>query len=428
MILKNSLEYALSMDEKDELKNYRERFDIPVYQNESAIYLVGNSLGLQPKSARKLMNEELSKWSELGVLAHHVGENQWLTYVDELNGDMAKIVGGKSTEVVIMNSLTVNLHLLMISFYRPSDKRNKIMIDGNAFPSDRYAIYSQVELHGLDPKEVIIEINPKDGEIYFQEDDVIEQILKYSRLLAIVWLEGVNFYHGKILDIKKIVEAGHKVGALVGFDLAHAAGNIELRLNEWELDFACWCTYKYLNAGPGSLGCIFVNEKHHNNTDIPILSGWWSNKVETRFLMKPIIDKYATAGKWQLSNPSIFAACPLRASLELFSEVGMEALLKKSKSLTDYFEDVLLEINGNSDKFKIITPRDHRGCQISIKVKDLENEKGKQFVEDLCRNGSIVDWREPDVIRCAPVPFYNTYVEIYKFGKIFQNMLEKYNI
>lgn len=408
------------MDSQDVLKPFRDRFHFPKHNGKDILYFTGNSLGLQPKTAQSYVEQELKDWAELGVEGHLKARNPWLPYHEFVAESLAGVVGGSPSEVVAMNSLTVNLHLMMVSFYRPSRERFKIIIEAGAFPSDRYAVDSQIRFHGYDPDRALIEIKPKEGESCLRTEDIEREIAIAGDQLALVLLGGVNYRTGQKFDFERITAAGHKAGALVGFDLAHAAGNVELKLHDWEVDFAVWCSYKYLNAGPGAIAGVFVHEKHAENRKLPRFAGWWGHNKETRFQMGPDFEPLRGAEGWQLSNPPILQLAALRASLEIFQEAGMEALVRKSKLLTGYLEFLLGEIE--DDRIEIVTPNnpDERGCQLSIRVTD----SNKTLFEKISARGVSVDWREPDIIRCAPVPLYNTFTDIYEFAGILKDCLK----
>jgi len=406
---------AAEMDATDPLAPFRDRFHIPRNAHgDEGIYFTGNSLGLMPRTAREYVGQELNDWEKLGVEGHLHARHPWLPYHEFLTEQMAGIVGAKPIETVVMNSLTVNLHLLMVSFYRPDDKRQKIVIEKGAFPSDQYAVESQLRFHHLEPGDSLIELTPREGEATLRTDDILETIEREGESIALVMLGGVNYYTGQAFDIRSITDAGHLAGAVVGFDLAHAAGNIELKLHDWDVDFAAWCSYKYLNGGPGSVGGAFVHERHAQRFDLPRFAGWWGHDKETRFLMGPEFRPMAGAEGWQISNPPILQMAALRASLEIFEEVGMPALAAKSRRLTGYLESLIDEIG--DDRISIITPRDptQRGCQLSIRVRDAD----RTLHEQLVANGVFADWREPDVIRIAPVPSYNSFADVYRFAEI----------
>lgn len=420
MTFENTLAFAQQADANDILKTYRERFLFPKHEGREVVYFTGNSLGLQPKNTQAYIQQELDDWAAYGVEGHFLSKNPWMHYHEFLTDKMAKIVGGKSSEVVMMNQLTVNLHLLMVSFYRPTKQRYKILCEAKAFPSDQYALQSQVKFHGFNPKESLIELEPREGEYHLRHEDILKAIDDNKDALALIMIGGVNYFSGQVFDLKGITEAGHKAGAVVGFDLAHGAGNIHLELHNWQVDFACWCSYKYLNSGPGSVAGAFVHEKHHANTDMPMFAGWWGTKKETRFLMKPEFEPIESAERWQLSNAPVFSMAACRASLDIFDEAGMPRLISKSKELTAYLEFIVGEINKvKNNCLEIITPKENRGCQISI----VAHGYGKALYNKLIENGVIPDWREPNVIRCAPVPLYNSFEDIYRFGEILKKLL-----
>jgi kynureninase len=424
--------FAGKMDTTDRLKSFRENFFIPKRADGTdVIYLTGNSLGLQPKTARTYVEQELKDWETLGVEGHLHAKNPWLPYHEFLTEQMARVVGAKPVETVVMNSLTVNLHLMMVSFYRPTATRNKIVIEKGAFPSDRYAVESQLKFHGVlrtasgdglfrgASANTLIELTPREGESTLRTEDIIEAIEREGDSIALVLLGGVNYYTGQAFEMQPITEAAHNVGATVGFDLAHAAGNIELHMHDWNVDFAVWCSYKYLNAGPGAVAGAFIHERHANAFDLPRFAGWWGHDKATRFLMGPDFVPIAGAEGWQISNPPILQMAVLRASLELFDEAGMAALRAKSEKLTGYLESLLNHID--DDRISVITPSDlqQRGCQLSIRVKDSD----KSLFEAISARGVFADWREPDVIRVAPVPLYNSFADVYQFAEILKECL-----
>ncbi len=409
--------FADEMDTKDPLAGYREKFLIPKDSTgESSIYFLGNSLGLQLKSTRKYIETIMSNWEQFGVEAYFHGDNPWLHYSDPLIEKLARIVGAKSSEIAIMNALTVNLHLMLVSFYRPTEKRYKILIEEKTFPSDQYAIKSQMRFHGVVPDKSLLELKTRPDETFIQTEDIEELIEREGDSIAVILLGGVNYYSGQAFDLEHITKIGHEMGCIVGFDLAHSAGNVALKLHDWNIDFAVWCNYKYLNGGPGSPGGCFVHEKHGEAQGIPRFEGWWGNKRENQFLMRDEIDPIVGAGGWQISSPSILRLAPLKASLEIFEEVTMNKLREKSIRLTGYLEFLIDQIT--SDQFSIITPKDpdQRGCQLSIRT----HKTGKQLFDHLTKSGIFCDWREPDVIRVAPVPLYNTFKEIYYFSRILE--------
>ncbi len=420
--------FAQKLDKQDTLKHFRDKFYIPKQSNgEEVLYFTGNSLGLQPKQTRNYIEQELKDWENFGVEGHFHAKNPWMPYHELLTNALARIVGAKPIEVVAMNSLTVNLHLLMVSFYRPTATRNKIIIEGGAFPSDQYAVKSQIEFHqqlsGSNEKlkpDWLIELKPRDSETTLRTEDIEKIIVENGDEIALILLGGVNYYTGQAFDMKRITEIGHQVGATVGFDLAHAAGNVELNLHDWDVDFAAWCSYKYLNSGPGGIAGVFVHERHSENFDLPRFSGWWGHDKESRFLMGDEFQPIVGAEGWQLSNPPIFQLAALRASLDIFDEAGMEKLREKSVKLTDYLEFLLNEIN--DERIEIITPNDSnmRGCQLSIRVKNAD----KSLFNCITRRGVFADWREPDVIRVAPVPLYNSFADCWKFVEILKDCLK----
>lgn len=417
---KNDLTFAKERDEKDTLKKYRERFFFPQHNGRNVVYFTGNSLGLQPKTTKDYIQQELNDWSEFGVEGHFLAKNPWLSYHELLTDKMAKIVGAKSEETVMMNQLTVNLHLLMVSFYRPTKQRYKILCEAKAFPSDQYALQSQVQFHGYDIKDALVEVAPREGEYHIREEDIFTAIEKNKDSLALIMIGGVNYFTGQVFDMKAITVAGHKAGAIVGFDLAHAAGNLKLQLHDWNVDFAAWCSYKYLNSGPGSVAGAFVHERHLKDTSRPMFAGWWGHDKKTRFLMDSTFIPMQTAERWQLSNAPVFSMAACRASIDIFDEVGMDALVEKSKNLVAYLEFIVNDINSQKNNcLEIITPRENRGCQLSI----VAHGHGKKLYNSLIENGVIPDWREPNVIRCAAVPLYNSFEDLYRFGEVLKNLL-----
>lgn len=411
--------FAKEMDLLDPLKDYRGKFYIPDAGNADAcIYLTGNSLGLQPKSTRSYIEQELKDWETLGVKGHFEAKNYWLDYHELLTSPLAKLTGARNSEVIAMNSLTVNLHLMLVSFYRPTAKRNKIVIEKGAFPSDQYAVTSHVLFHGYKPEECIIELTPRTGENNIREEDIEELLKKEGDSIALIMLGGVNYYSGQAFDMQRITKAGHAAGCIVGFDLAHAIGNLELSLHDWDVDFAVWCSYKYLNGGPGSVGGCFVHERYAKSTDLPRFSGWWGHEKPTRFQMGPVFKASEGAVGWQLSNAPVLAMAALRASLDIFDQVGIKALREKSKKLTGFLLYLLNDVNSN--RISIITPKEEnrRGCQLSIRVKNAD----KSLFNKISEKGVVADWREPDVIRVAPTPLYNTFEDVYQFTKILKEL------
>lgn len=427
MKYENSLQFAQQLDAEDALKSYRERFHFPTFTNKPVRYFTGNSLGLQPKSTRDFINQELDDWAKWGVEGHFHGKNPWFKYHEFLTEAAAKVVGAKPIEVVITHSLTTNLHLLMVSFYRPNKEtgRTKILCEAKAFPSDLYALESQVRFHGLDPAIDLVGMEPRAGEHTLRHEDILAKIAELGDSLALVLFGGVNYYTGQLLDMEAITQAGHAAGAVVGFDLAHAAGNVPMQLHNWDVDFAAWCSYKYLNSSPGGVSGMFVNERHAKNASLPRFAGWWGYDKSTRFQMEPGFVPMEGAEGWQLSNAPVLGMAAHWASLELFDEVGMTALRQKSEKLTGFLEYLLDEISTKyQDKcqFEIITPREpkNRGCQLSI----LLHGQGKDLFNFISDEGIVADWREPNVIRVAPVPMYNSFEDVYYLAKAIEDYLK----
>lgn len=420
MIFENSSSFAASLDQQDRLASYRNQFHFPQHDGKDMIYLTGNSLGLQPKSTKNAVLQELEDWASFGVEGHFYAKNPWYSYHEMFARPSAMLVGAQESEVIVMNQLTVNLHLLLISFYQPSGKRKKILFETKPFPSDHYAFESQARLHGFDPEEVLVEMQPREGERLLRTEDIIDKIESLGEELALVCFGGVNYFTGQFFDIPTITSAGHKVGAYVGFDLAHAAGNVPLHLHHDQVDFACWCSYKYLNSGPGGVAGAFIHERHHKNKSLLRLAGWWGHNKDTRFLMQPGFDPIESAEAWQLSNAPVLSMAAHKAALDIFEEIGMDALRKKSEVLTGYLQFLIEQAAENSKiKYDIITPKEpaERGCQLSIVVPGAT----KQLVKDLASRGVIVDWREPNVIRVAPVPLYNSFMDVFRFVQILSN-------
>jgi kynureninase len=408
-------DFARMMDEQDPLREFRHKFLFPKTKDGGdCLYLCGHSLGLQPKTAAAYLEEELKEWARLGVEGHFHARHPWMPYHRLLTEQTAQLVGANPAEVVVMNSLTVNLHLMMVSFYRPTSARNKIVIESGAFPSDQYAVKSQIRFHGFHAETALIELKPRSGEACLREQDIEELIASRAHEIALVMLAGVNYSTGQAFDMERIARVARQRGCVVGFDLAHAAGNLPLKLHEWGADFAVWCGYKYLNGGPGCIGGCFVHERHAQAWELPRFTGWWGHDRRTRFQMPEDIDLIAGADGWQLSNPSIFALAALRASMEIFHQAGMERLRKKSVSLTGYLEWLLRR---NAPGFSIITPsmEEQRGAQISIRIP----HKGKMLSKRLIEAGVVGDWREPDTYRIAPVPLYNSYHDVFHFVRRF---------
>jgi kynureninase len=426
MSFENTLEFAKGLDENDSLKHFREKYFIPKKESRDLIYFCGNSLGLESKSTKKHIEQELNDWASLAVDGHFDAKLPWYHYKEFLKNSVARLLGAKKDEVVVMNSLTVNLHLLLVSFYRPTENRYKIICEYDAFPSDIYAVQSQAKFHGFNSDDAVIMLKPRQGEYCLRTEDIIKAIEDCGDSLATVMLGAVNFYTGQFFDLKKIADAAHATGATCGFNLAHAAGNIPLQLHDCNVDYACFCSYKYLNAGPGSVAGIFVNEKHLTNQHLPRFAGWWGNDPATRFEMVKKFIPHPSASAWALSNDPVLSMAALKASLDIFDEAGIENLRRKSELMTDYLEFIIEGINAknNSSGFslEIITPREKefRGCQLSIVAHGL----GKELHKKLNDANVVCDWREPNVIRIAPVPLYNTFEEVYCFGQILENALK----
>ncbi|MDP6606940.1 MAG: kynureninase [Dehalococcoidia bacterium] len=417
------LDFAKAQDAADPLASFRDRFVIPQRpEGGDVIYFCGNSLGLQPKSAVAMVGEELDVWGALAVGAHFDAERAWVSYQERLAPATAAIVGAEPSEVVTMNTLTVNLHLMMVSFYRPTPARHKIVIECPAFPSDRYAVESQIRFHGFDPATSLIEVGPREGESTIRMEDLAARIEANGPAIALLMLPGVNYYSGQVFDMAALTRLGHAQGCQVGFDLAHAAGNILLRLHDWDADFAVWCTYKYLNGGPGSIAGCFVHDRHRDWADQPRLAGWWGHDKASRFKMGPDFTPIPGAEGWQMSNAPILSTAPVLASLGIFEEAGMPALGAKSERLTSYLAYLVEERLG--DHLEILTPADsaERGCQLSLRVQGARGDQRRVF-EALEANGVVCDWREPDVIRVAPVPLYNRFEEVFEFVGILQGAL-----
>lgn len=416
MNLQNTLDFAQQLDKEDPLAHYRNEFIFPKVNGKDVIYFVGNSLGLQPKSAKKYVDEVMTDWANLAVEGHFYAEKPWWDYQERFAEPLSRIVGAKPSEVAVMNTLTVNLHLLMVSFYRPTTSRYKIICEEKAFPSDQYLLQSQVAHHGFSPEDAIVEIKRREGEHNIRLEDVLAKIDEVGDALALVMIGGVNYYTGQVFDMKTIAQKGHSVGAVVGWDLAHAAGNVKLELHNWDVDFAAWCSYKYMNSGPGNVSGIFIHQKHHN-ANLPRFAGWYGHNKERRFLMEPQFDPVKGAEGWQISNLPILSLAPYLASVDMFDKVGMDALIQKRNTITAYLEFVLKEISKEiQGNFEIITPENpiERASQISVFL----HGQGKELFNYLMKNGVITDWREPNVIRLAPVPLYCSYQDIYQFGQV----------
>ena len=418
-----SLEYAQELDNLDKLQSFRNKFYAPNMEGKRATYFLGNSLGLQPDTIKHEINKVLEGWENFGVEGFFLGNDPWLNYTQHITPLLTNIIGAKQEEIVTMNHLTVNLHLLMISFYQPSPTRYKIICEAKAFPSDQYAFQSQVKLHGYNPTDAIIEVFPREGTELIAAEDILAAIEAHGDTVALVLFSGVNYYTGQVFDMQAITAAAHKVGAYAGFDLAHAAGNIKLLLHEWRVDFGVWCNYKYLNSGPGAIAGAFVHERHLGNDQLPRLEGWWGNNISNRFKMEPAFTASATAESWSLSTSPMLLLAAHKASLEIFAAAGFDLLLEKSEALSEYLFFVLIHINQPDKKFTIITPqnKNQRGCQVSFSV----HHNAKGVFDALLPLGIFADWREPNVIRVAPVPLYNSFEEIYSFGEVLKQLLNK---
>lgn len=417
MQFENSLEFAQKLDREDPMATYRDQFLFPKVNGKDAIYFVGNSLGLQPKIAKDYVDEIMKDWAELGVEGHFYADKPWWDYHERFSEKLSKVVGASPSEVTVMNTLTVNLHLLMTSFYRPEGKRFKIVCEEKAFPSDQYMIASQVRFHGYDPSEAIVELKKRDGEQNFRLEDILSTIREVGEDCALVLIGGVNYYTGQVFDMKTITKVGHEVGAMVGWDLAHAAGNIELQLSDWDVDFAAWCSYKYMNSGPGNASGCFINKRFHGKKDIPRFEGWWGHNKDRRFLMEPEFQPEPSANAWQISNAPVLSLAPYLASLQLFDEVGMKKLIAKRNQIVAFLEYVLHDIDRQVDSnFEVITPanQEERGTQLSVFL----HGEGKELFRYLMDQGVMLDWREPNVIRLAPAPFYCSYEDVFRFGQI----------
>jgi kynureninase len=422
MTFENTLQFAKKLDRTDPLKSFRNRFHIPKVKGKTSIYFTGNSLGLQPKSTKKFITEELEDWANLGVEGHEHSRRPWVEYQKFSKKSLAQIVGAKAVEVVAMNQLTVNLHLMMVSFYRPTLQRFKIITEKGAFSSDQYAFDSQIRFHGFDPEKALIEIDFRENESTLRTEDILQAIGVHADQLALVIFGGVQYYTGQFFDLKKITRAAHHAGAFVGFDLAHAIGNVPLNLHRDDVDFAVWCNYKYLNSGPGAIAGAFVHERFAKSFDMPRFAGWWGHDEKERFQMKKGFKPMPGVDGWQLSNHPIFLSAAHLASLEIFQQAGMKALRAKSIQLTGFLEFILLKMDPTSEYFKILTPSNpqERGCQLSIFMKT----NGLKVFQKLTKAGIIADWREPNVIRVAPVPLYNTFEEVFRFGEVFRKALK----
>ncbi|MEI9944507.1 MAG: kynureninase [Chitinophagaceae bacterium] len=424
MQFENSLQFAQQLDKVDLLKNFRNDFIIPSINGKEQIYFLGNSLGLQPKNTKEELNKILDQWAAHGVEGFFEGDNPWLDYHDQLTKPLSAIVGALPQEITVMNQLTVNLHLMMASFYKPEGKRNKILCEAKAFPSDQYMFETHIRQRGYDPDTTLIEVKPRDGEHLIQTGDILAAIDQHKDELALVLFSGLNYYTGQVFDMKAITKAAHDAGALAGFDLAHAAGNIPLQLHDWDVDFACWCSYKYLNSGPGAIAGVYIQERFHTDKNINRFAGWWGYDKATRFKMEKGFKPIPTAEGWQLSTPSLLLYASHKAALNIFENAGWENILTKKKLLNNYLWFLLEEIKQSSSQqiIEFITPQKEkeRGCQVSL----LMLQKGREVFDALSKAGVMADWREPNVIRLAPVPLYNTFEEVWQFANILRQILK----
>lgn len=420
MEFKESLEFAKELDTSDKLNVFRDEFIFPLHNGKPVIYFTGNSLGLQPKITKEIILQELDDWSKYGVEGHFLATRPWVSYHEIFPALLSPIIGAISSEIVVMNQLTSNLHFLFVSFYRPTKTRYKIIMEGKAFPSDQYAVESQVKFHGFNPSDAIIEVFPREGETCLREEDILVAIENNRDSIALVFFSGVNYYTGQVFPMEKIAKKANEIGAVCGLDLAHAAGNVELKLHDWGVDFAAWCSYKYLNSGPGSVGGVFVHQKHATSFDLPRFCGWWGHDKTNRFKMEKEFVPIPGAEGWQLSNAPILSMAAHFASLKVFEKAGFHNLISKSKTLTDYLIFLLKDLH-QQGRISIITPFDvpDRGCQVSMLIKN----NGRKLYDELINQGVIVDWREPDVIRLAPAPLYNSFEDVYLFAKILKENL-----
>jgi kynureninase len=417
----NTLAFAHAQDAADPLRAFREEFHFPQHAGAPVIYFTGNSLGLQPKAAAAALQQELDDWARFGVEGHFLAKHPWYSYHEELTASTARMVGALPEEVVVMNQLTSNLHFLLVSFYRPQGRRVKILTETRPFPSDTYAFASQIAFHGGDPTNDLVEVQPRAGEHTLRTEDIVAKINELGDELALVCFGGVNFYTGQAFDMAAITKAAHGVGANVGFDLAHAAGNLHLKLHDWNMDFACWCSYKYLNSGPGSVAGAFVHQRHLGK-DLPLFAGWWGHDKAERFKMERTFRPMATAEAWQVSNAPVFSMAVHRVALEQFDRAGIARLRAKSEQLTGYLAFIIAEVAKDTDTdLEVITPNEpaQRGCQLSV----LAHGHGKALFNRLTERGVVADWREPNVIRVAPVPMYNSFEDVHRFGEILKAAL-----
>lgn len=417
MSFEASLQFAQQKDKEDKLATYKQQFYFPQIDDKDVIYFCGNSLGLQSRKVQAAVQQELDDWKNLGIAGFLTAKNPWMYYQEYFKKTLSAIVGCKEEEVTVMNSLTVNLHLLMLTFYRPTADRFKIIMEAGAFPSDQYAIETQVKHHKFDPENAVIEIAPREGEKTVRNEDIIQTIEANADTLALVMLGGINYYTGQLFDIKSITEVAQNAGAIAGFDLAHAAGNVHLELHDWNVDFAVWCSYKYLNGGPGAVGGLYVHEKYATDPSTPRFAGWWGNDEQARFKMKKGFIAKPNASGWNISTAPILNMASLKASLEMFKEAGFENIKAKSRELTAYLEFLLQQLHHLN--FEIITPanEESRGAQLSLYFK----ERGKEIHEKMIDNGIVVDYREPGVIRVAPAPLYCSFTDVYRFYEILKD-------
>lgn len=425
MQFSNNQHFAQQLDEQDPLKHFRQEFIIPTRNGKEQIYFLGNSLGLQPKSTQSHIQQVLDQWSQWGVKGFTEGEQPWMQYHDQLTPAMSQIVGALPHEVVIMNQLTTNLHLLMVSFYQPTGKRNKIICEAKAFPSDQYMLETHVKQRGYNPEDVIIEVKPEPGEVTIRQEAIIKAIQQYGDEVALVLWGGVNYYTGQVFDMQAITKAAKEAGAMVGFDLAHAVGNIPLQLHDWNVDFAGWCNYKYINAGPGAVGGAYIHERYHRDNALQRFAGWWGYERSNQFKMQKGFIPIPTAEGWSLSTPSPVLYAAVKASLQVFAKADLPQLFQKGQWLSDYLLFLIHEINQKYQTpfIKVITPPDAKGCQISM----LMLRNGKEIFNALSDEGVFADWREPDVIRVAPVPLYNTFEEVWRFGQIIEKACKQHS-
>ena len=424
MMFENSLQFAQNMDGNDPLKSFRDLFIIPSIKGNERIYFLGNSLGLQPKKTESAIKEVLNQWAIYGVEGFFQGDKPWLHAHDQLTKTLSAIVGALPAEVVVMNQLTVNLHLMLVSFYKPQSKRNKIICEAKAFPSDQYTFETHIRHHKLNPGDTIVEVYPREGEHTIRTEDILQTIEKHRDEVALVMFSGINYYSGQLFDIPAITNAAHKAGAIAGFDLAHAAGNVDLHLHEWGVDFACWCSYKYLNSGPGAIGAVFIHERHHHDSTLSRFAGWWGYDQATRFKMEKGFKPMKGAEGWQLSTPSFILYASHKTALDIFEQAGWDKIKEKRKLLNDYLWFLLDAVNESASEkiIEFITPRDpaERGCQVSM----LMLKRGREIFDALSKEGVMTDWREPNVIRIAPVPLYNTYEEVWSFADILKKIIQ----